>query len=123
MMSALQAEGLAGSEGETTLVGAGIGSTTYRGRARVASAADDALERIEPGDVLIAPFTGPAYNSLIPLLGALVVEEGGVACHAAIAAREFGLPALIGATGATGSIGDGDTVEVDPTNGTVRVVR
>jgi phosphohistidine swiveling domain-containing protein len=56
------------------------------------------------------------------LLGALVVEEGGVLCHAAIVAREFGLPAVIGAQRATSLIADGALVEVDPVRGVVRAV-
>ena len=51
----------------------------------------DAFERLEPGDVLIASFIGPSFNSILPMLGALVVEEGGPLCHATIVAREFGL--------------------------------
>jgi len=72
--------------------------------------------------VLVAPFTGPAYNSILPILGALVVENGGSMCHAAIVAREFGLPAVIGASGATTAIPDGALVEVDPLRGIVSVV-
>ena len=104
------------------LHGTGIGTESYVGRARIANDVDDAIERLEPGDVLIAPFTGPAYNSLLPILGALVVEYGGAMCHAAIVAREFGLPAIIGAGGATTKIADGAQVEVDPVAGVVRVL-
>lgn len=104
------------------LHGTGIGTESYVGRARIANDVDDAIERLEPGDVLIAPFTGPAYNSLFPILGALVVEYGGAMCHAAIVAREFGLPAVIGASGATTEIADGAQVEVDPVAGVVRVL-
>ena len=71
----------------------GIGTKTYRGRARVVSDAAGALERLELGDVMVAPFTGPAYNSVLPVLGALVIDSGGPMCHAAIVAREFGLSA------------------------------
>ena len=69
---------------------------------------------------MIAAFTGPSFNSILPMLGALVVEEGGALCHAAIVAREFGLPAVIGARGATSLIADGVDVEVDPHQGVVR---
>jgi pyruvate,water dikinase len=107
---------------KAALHGTGIGDEPYVGRARVATSADDAIDRLEPGDVLVAPFTGPAYNSLLPILGALVVEIGGAVCHAAIVAREFGLPAVIGASGATTQIPDGALVEVDPARGAVRVL-
>ena len=103
------------------LHGLGIGDRTYRGRACVVGDAADAAERLEEGDVLITAFTGPAFNSLLPIVGALVVEEGGTLSHAAIVAREYGIPAIIGAAGAT-SLTTGDTVEVDPLAGVIRVV-
>ncbi|MEO5841028.1 MAG: PEP-utilizing enzyme [Acidimicrobiales bacterium] len=103
------------------LQGTGIGTACYKGIARVVTSADDALDRLQPGDVLIAHFTGPSYNSILPILGALVVETGGPMCHAAIVAREFGLPAIIGATGATTHVPDGALVEVDPIAGVVRI--
>ena len=102
------------------LCGVGIGSQVYRGRACVVRDAADALDRLQPGDVMIAAFTGPSFNSILPMLGALVVEEGGALCHAAIVAREFGLPAVIGAQGATSLIADGVEVEVDPHGGVAR---
>ena len=74
-----------------TVSGIGIGDTTYRGRACVVRDLMLAFDQLEPGDVLVAPFTGPSVNSLLPVIGALVVEEGGALCHAAIVAREFGL--------------------------------
>ena len=122
MVTAFEAEGLSSEPSSDDLTGTGIGSDTYRGPARVATSADDALERLEPGDVLVAPFTGPSYNSILPILGGLVVEAGGPMCHAAIVAREFGLPAVIGVSGAASRIPDGATVELDPAGGVVRVV-
>jgi pyruvate,water dikinase len=83
------------------LSGTGVGSATCGGAARVVTTIDDALTRLEPGDVLVTGFTGPAWNSVLPMLGAIVVEEGGSRCHAAIVAREFALPAVVGAAGAT----------------------
>lgn len=106
---------------EHELHGIGVGKRTYQGRACVVRDAWEAADRLEPGDILIAPFTGPSFNSLLPLLGALVVEEGGPLCHAAIVAREFGVPALIGTNGAM-SVPHGATVEVDPVAGVLRIV-
>jgi pyruvate,water dikinase len=104
------------------VVGVGIGTDVYRGRACVVGTDLDELDRLRPGDVMIAAFVGPSCNSIVPILGALVVEEGGPLCHAAIVAREFGLPAVTGARGATTRIPDGALVEVDPRAGEVRVV-
>ncbi|HEY3486345.1 MAG TPA: PEP-utilizing enzyme, partial [Ilumatobacteraceae bacterium] len=106
----------------STVSGIGIGDSTYCGRACVVRDLMLAFDEFEPGDVLIAPFTGPSVNSLVPVLGALVVEEGGAVCHAAIVAREFGLPAVIGAHAATTRIPHGARVEVDPARGTVTVL-
>lgn len=108
---------------QSCVSGIGLGETAYRGRACVVHDLMVAFDRLEPGDVLIAPFTGPSVNSLMPLVGALVVEEGGALCHAAIIAREFGIPAVIGAGGATTRIPHGAHVEVDPDHGTVRLLR
>jgi phosphohistidine swiveling domain-containing protein len=102
--------------------GVGIGTTPYRGRACVVRDVMVAFEQLEPGDVLVAPFTGPSMNSLLPVIGALVVEEGGAVCHAAIVAREFGIAAVVGAHSATTRIPHGAQVEVDPAHGTVRVL-
>ena len=111
-----------GDDEPSTVSGIGIGDTPYRGRACVVRDLMLAFDQLEPGDVLVAPFTGPSTNSLMPVIGALVVEEGGAICHAAIVSREFGLPAVIGAHGATTRIPHGAQVEVDPTNGIVRVL-
>jgi pyruvate,water dikinase len=107
---------------EIGVSGIGIGDTPYRGRACVVRDLMLAFDQLEPGDVLVAPFTGPSINSLLPVIGALVVEEGGALCHAAIVSREFGLAAVIGAHGATTRIPHGAHVEVDPKQGTVRLL-
>jgi len=104
------------------LCGTGVGSGVVKGVARVATTPDDAIARLEPGDVLVAPFTTPAYNAVLPIVGALVVEEGGALSHAAIVARELGIPAVIGAVRAVQLIPDGAQVEVDPEAGRIRVL-
>lgn len=104
------------------LSGTGIGTEPYVGIARVASDPLDAIERLEAGDVLVVPYTTPAFSAVMVLAGALVVETGGPLIHAAVLAREFGIPAVVGARGAVATIKDGDEVEVDPRAGRVRVV-
>jgi rifampicin phosphotransferase len=104
------------------LRGLGIGSGVYRGVARVATDPDEVLEAMEPGDVLVAPWTAPTYNAVLTIAGAVVVQEGGLLCHAAVMARELGIPAVIGCRRAMEIIGDGDAVEVDPEAGEVRIV-
>jgi pyruvate,water dikinase len=77
---------------------------------------------MEPGDVLVARFTVPTFNTVLAMAGAVVVEHGGLLCHAAVIARELGIPGVVGAAAATTAIPDGATVEVDPVTGTVSVV-
>ena len=76
---------------------------------------------LRPGDIVVAPYTAPTYNSVLAMAGAIVTEEGGPLCHAAVIARELGLPAVIGALGAM-DLPDGATIEVDPKAGAVRVL-
>jgi len=104
------------------LDGDGIGDAVYRGRACVAADPGEALDRLQPGDVLVACGTTPAYNMALSIAGAVVVEEGGLLSHAAVIARELGLTAVIGAAGAMHGILDGALVEVDPVAGRVRVL-
>ncbi len=107
--------------GAAAVTGVGIGDTVYRGRACVVRDLMLSHDQLQPGDVLIAPFTGPSINSLLPIIGAFVVEEGGPFCHAAIVAREFGCTAVTGAHEATARIPHGADVEVDPVRGTVTI--
>lgn len=111
-----------GDQDPSVVCGVGIGSAPYHGRACVARDLMLSFDRLRRGDVLVTAFTGPALNSLLPAIGALVVEEGGPMCHAAIVSREHSLPAVIGARGATERIPHGEQVEVDPVRGTVRVL-
>jgi rifampicin phosphotransferase len=103
-------------------VGEGIGTTVQRGRARLVLGAGRAVDELQMGEVLVAPMTSPSYNLLLSLAGALVTEEGDALSHAAIMARELGIPAVVGAAGATTEIHDGDLVEVDPQAGAVRLI-
>lgn len=104
------------------LEGAGIGVGTYRGTARVAHTPEEALDAMVPGDVLVVRFTTPAYNTVLSIAGAVITTEGALLSHAAVMARELGIPAIIGAEGALDDIPDGAEVEVDPVAGTVKVL-
>lgn len=102
--------------------GIGIGSTLYRGRAIVAADPEDAIGRLEPGDVLVTGTTTPAFNTVLVLAGALVTAHGGPMSHAGIVSRELGIPAVLGLSDVLTRIPDGTEVEVDPVGATVRVV-
>jgi len=109
-------------DGSRVLIGTGVGSVRAEGVARVADDPAEVLALLEPGEVIVTRSTNPAWNAVLPLAAALVVEEGGALSHAAIISRELSLSAVIGATAATTIIRTGDRVEVDPTTGTVRVL-
>jgi pyruvate,water dikinase len=104
------------------LAGVGVGEQTYRGMARIASNPEQALEQLAQGEVLVVPCTTPAFNMVLAMAGAVVTAEGGALSHAAVLARELGIPAVIGAPRALHDIPDGATVEVDPVAGVVRVI-
>jgi phosphohistidine swiveling domain-containing protein len=105
--------------GPDVLVGTGASPGSAEGRARVVTGPAD-FGRVRPGDVLVATTTTPAWTSLFPSLAALVTETGGVLSHAAIVAREYGLPAVVGAEGATKLLADGARVHVNGSTGEVR---
>ncbi len=113
--------GMDGTVSSEPLSGAGIGDTRYVGIARVASSADEAIDRLQPGEILIVRATSPAFNVVLAIAGAVITSDGGVLSHAAVLARELGIPAVIGVPGAL-DIADGSTVEVDPAAGQIRVV-
>ena len=111
------------SEGtEPCLTGTGIGSRAVVGVARTADSAEEAIARLSPGEILVTRTTSPAYNLVLTLVGGLVTAEGGPMSHAAVLSRELDIPAVVGAPDALSAIADGDTIEVDPTTGSVRVV-
>jgi phosphohistidine swiveling domain-containing protein len=93
-----------------------------RGVARVVRSLADA-ERLRPGEVLVAETTAPPWTPLFAVAAAVVTDTGGVLSHSAVVAREYGLPAVVGAGDATAVIRDGDVVEVDGGAGVVRIVR
>lgn len=88
------------------------------GRARVVSGPAD-FTRLERGDVLVCRATDPAWTPLFALAGGIVAETGGRLSHAAIVAREYAIPAVLGVAGATTRITDGARITVD--GGTGRV--
>lgn len=103
------------------LGGHGASSGRYEGIARVVRGPED-FRRIAAGDVLVARVTAPGYNVVLPLLGAVVTDRGGALCHAAIVAREFGIPSVVGTGDATERIRDGVRVRVDGDAGTVEIL-
>jgi pyruvate,water dikinase len=114
--------GMDGTAGSDPLQGSGIGSRSVTGTARLATNPEDALDALQPGDILVVAGTTPAYNLVLSLAAAVVTADGGPMSHAAVIARELGIPAVVGARGALTDIPDGATIEVDPVAGRVRVL-
>ena len=79
-------------------------------------------DRLQPGDVMIAPGTDPAWTPLFVSLSAVVVDVGAPLSHAAIVSRELGVPCVVSATHASRRIPDGATVSVDGNTGVVTIV-
>ncbi|GII88525.1 hypothetical protein Ssi03_65150 [Sphaerisporangium siamense] len=91
---------------------------TVTGTARIVRGFRD-FARVRPGDILVCPFTDPAWTPLLRVAAGVVTETGGVLSHAAIVAREHGIPAVLGIPDATGRLRDGTVITVDGTTGTV----
>jgi pyruvate,water dikinase len=106
---------------DAVLVGLAASKGVYEGPARRVSSPAQ-FERINKGDVLVTESTTEAFNILLPLLGAIVTDNGGLLSHAAIVAREYGIPGVVGTRDATGRIRDGDRIRVDGDTGEVTVL-
>lgn len=90
------------------------------GPARVMT--DPADQDVQPGEVLIAEVTDPSWVAVMMLSAGLVVDVGGAASHAAIVARELGVPCIVNTRNGTRRLSTGDIVRVDGTAGTVEVL-
>jgi pyruvate,water dikinase len=104
------------------LEGIPVSSGIVTGPARVILRTDD-HEQVLPGEILIAPFTDPAWSPYFITAAGLVVEQGGILSHGSIVAREYGLPAVTNVLSATRVIRTGDLVQVDGNRGRVSVLK
>jgi len=77
---------------------------------------------LQSGEILVCPATSTAWTPLFLKIGGVVTDTGGMLTHAAIAAREYGIPAVVGTWNATNSIRDGDVIRVDGSAGVVQVL-
>ncbi|WP_342071160.1 PEP/pyruvate-binding domain-containing protein [Yoonia algicola] len=106
--------------GSGDLAGMAVSHGTYTGRAKVLKTPYE--KRLEPGDILVTVATEPSWTPVFVNASAVVLEVGGGLQHGAIIAREYGLPCVSGLPGVTGIIKDGDLLEVDGTNGIVKIL-
>jgi len=96
--------------------GRSIGQRIGAGRARVIRGSGE-MERVQPGDVLVADMTDPDWEPIMKRAAAIVTNRGGRTCHAAIIARELGIPAVVGCREATDAVKDGQEVTVSCAEG------
>ena len=102
------------------------GKTAYpgfvKGRIRLITSKDD-LGTIQNGEILVTNMTTPEFVPALKKVAAFITDEGGITSHAAIVAREMKIPCIIGTKNATKKLKDGDEVEVDATNGVVKILK
>lgn len=103
-------------KGEVICEGRSIGQRIGQGRVRVINDVSE-MHRVEPGDVLVSDMTDPDWEPVMKRASAIVTNRGGRTCHAAIIARELGIPAVVGCDNATKIIKDGDEVTVSCAEG------
>lgn len=102
--------------GDVVAEGRAIGQKIGSGTARVVRSLDD-MARVQPGDVLVADMTDPDWEPVMKRASAIVTNRGGRTCHAAIIARELGVPAVVGTGNALDTIQDGAEVTVSCAEG------
>ncbi|MDF1759126.1 MAG: phosphoenolpyruvate synthase [Coxiellaceae bacterium] len=101
---------------EPLITGRSIGQKIGAGVARVVSSPDE-IDQVKPGDVLVTDMTDPDWEPVMKIASAIVTNRGGRTCHAAIIAREMGIPAVVGCGEATDRIKHGDEVTVSCAQG------
>jgi pyruvate,water dikinase len=106
---------------EGALPGSAASAGVVEGRARVVRKLE--RSKLEKGEILVAPYTDPAWTPLFPLASGIVTEVGGLMTHGAVVAREYGIPAVVGVDRATEAIPDGALVRVNGSEGYVEIVR
>lgn len=104
--------------GPVLLEGHAVGERAASGIVRLVAGAGD-LAAFQPGDVLVAATTSPDWEPVMKKAAAIITDRGGRTCHAAIVAREHGIPAIVGADGATRVLKDGTAVTVSCAEGEI----
>jgi pyruvate,water dikinase len=111
--------GVSAAVGEK-LHGLGVAPGVVEGIVRVVT--DPSFTDVEPDEILVAPTTDPSWSSIMFISSALVVDIGGALSHAAVVAREFGIPCVVDTRDGTRVLRTGDRVRVDGAAGTVEVL-
>jgi pyruvate,water dikinase len=109
------------AQGNILTEGRSIGQRIGAGRVKVIKNIHE-MHRVEPGDILVSDMTDPDWEPVMKRAAAIVTNRGGRTCHAAIIARELGIPAVVGCGNATDVIHDGDEVTVSCAQGDIGYV-
>jgi pyruvate,water dikinase len=114
--------------GDTQLRGVVASRGKAEGKVRILLPRDfiqieEDLERFEEGEILVTTMTQPSIVSAMKKAAAIVTDQGGMTSHAAVLAREFGIPCIVGTMTATQMLKDGDVVEVDANRGFVKILK
>jgi pyruvate,water dikinase len=120
-LAGMMPEGSQDQQGNT-IKGVGASQGRVSAPARVLSGPED-FYRMQPGEVLVARITTPAWTPLFAMASAVVTDVGGPLSHGSIVAREYGIPAVLGTGVATRRIVSGQRVEVDGAAGTVTILQ
>ena len=108
-------------EGKTELQGTCAHPGSIRGIARIVYSTKD-ISKMQPGEILVASMTAPDFVPAMRKAAAIVTDDGGITCHAAIVARELGIPCVVGTKIATKVFKDGDILELHGCSGVVRKI-
>ena len=93
-----------------------------KGTAKIVIKLED-MAKMNNGDILVAGMTRPEHLPAMKKAGAIITNDGGITCHAAIVARELNIPCIIGTRIASHVLKDGDMVEVDANQGIVKIIK
>jgi len=104
-------------KGTTAFIGKSV-----KGNVRIIKS-DEEIKYFKKGEILVTPMTNPTYLPAMQKSKAIVTDEGGLLCHAAIVSRELGISCIIGTKVASKVLKDGDLVEVDANNGIVKILK
>ena len=100
----------------------GIGASPGKVTGKVRIITNPANAKLEHGEILVAEYTDPGWIMLFPAASGILVERGSLLSHSAIVSRELGIPAIVGITGLTNALKDGDEVELDGTTGKIKKI-
>ena len=109
------------SVAEATIILKGLPASpgVHMGKAKVVSSPEEAEREIKKGDILVTKMTNPDWVPYMRLAGAIITDEGGMTCHAAIVSRELGIPCIVGAREATKLMKKDQTYTVDARSGVI----